>query len=127
MTMDSNIVTFPDLSPKRGRANSVSSEQEEAPKKAHWRPRIRNEPNMQRLLFRSSHLIVESDEADLVRDVCFAVDRAQTKLKRIQRRLKGVQEQAATQVQLLTAAETKLAAAIVVALLSTREGKSDGS
>jgi hypothetical protein len=56
----------------------------------------------------------------LVRDVCLAVDRAQTKLKRIQRRLKDVQEQAAAQVQLLTAAETKLIAAIVAALLSTR-------
>jgi hypothetical protein len=75
---------------------------------------------MQTFLFRSYHLIVESDEADLVRDVCFGIDRAQTKLKAIQRRLKGVQEQAAAQVQLLTAAETKLTAAIVAALLSTR-------
>jgi Arc/MetJ-type ribon-helix-helix transcriptional regulator len=38
----------------------------------------------------------------------------------IRRRLKRVQEQAAAKVQLLTAAETKLTAAIVVALLSTR-------
>jgi hypothetical protein len=75
---------------------------------------------MQRLLFRSSHLIVESDETDLVRDVCFSIDRAQAKLKRIQRRLKDVQEQAAARVQLLTAAETKLTAAIVATLLSTR-------
>ncbi len=81
---------------------------------------------MQRLLFRSSHLIVESDEADLVRDVCFGIDRAQTKLKAIQRRLKGVQEQAAASVQLLTAAETKLTAAIVAALLSTRGDLSNG-
>jgi hypothetical protein len=72
------------------------------------------------LLFRSSHLIVESDETDLVRDVCFSIDRAQAKLKRIQRRLKDVQEQAAARVQLLTAAETKLTAAIVATLLSTR-------
>jgi hypothetical protein len=82
-------------------------------------------PNLQTLLFRSSHLIVKSDEADLVRDVCFAVDRAQTKLKRIQQRLKAVQEQAAAQVQLLTAAETKLTAAIVAALLSTRGGNAN--
>jgi hypothetical protein len=47
------------------------------------RPRACDGPNLQRLLFRSSHLIVESDEADLVRDVCVDVDRAQTKLKRI--------------------------------------------
>jgi hypothetical protein len=84
------------------------------------RERVRNERTMHTFLFRSSHLIVESDEADLVRDVGFAVDRAQTKLGQIQRRLKGVKEQAAAHVELLTAAETKLTAAIVAALLSTR-------
>jgi|ERR1700675_4665554 len=82
--------------------------------------------NMRTFAFRGSHLIVESDEAELVRDVGFAVDRAQTKLKAIQRRLKGVQEQAAAQVELLTAAETKLSAAIVVALLSRPRGDLDG-
>ena len=80
---------------------------------------------MQRLLFRSSRLIVESDEADLVRDVGFNIDRAQTKLKRLQRRLQSVQEQAAAEVQLLSAADTKLTAAIVAALLSTRGGNSN--
>jgi hypothetical protein len=36
--MSDNIFTFPGLSPKRGRANPVSSEpQEEVPKKVHWR------------------------------------------------------------------------------------------
>ena len=99
------IIDFPNPSPRR---------------RALRRTSVRNGPNLQRLLFRGSRLIVESDEADLVRDVGFAVDRAQTKLKAIQRRLKGVQEQAAAQVQLLTAAETKLTAAIVAALLSTR-------
>jgi hypothetical protein len=99
----STIITFPD--------NRAS--------RALRRTHVRNGPNMQRLVFRSSHLIVESDEADLVGDVCLAVDRAQTKLKAIQRRLKDVQEQAAAQVKLLTAAETKLTAAIVAALLST--------
>lgn len=82
--------------------------------------RVRNGPNMQRLLFRGYDLIVESEEADLVRDVCFNVDRARTKLKAIQRSLQGVRERAAARVQLLTAAETKLTAAIVAALLSTR-------
>jgi len=106
------VIDFPNASHRRG-----------APRhRAAYRSRTSacNEPNMQRLVFRSSHLIVESDEADLVRDVCFAVDRAQTKLKAIQRRLKGVQEQAAAQVKLLTAAETKLTAAIVAALLLTQ-------
>ena len=76
--------------------------------------------NMRTFAFRSSHLIVESDEADLVRDVGLALDRAQTKLGQIKRRLKGVQEQAAANVHLLTAAETKLTAAIVAALLKQR-------
>jgi hypothetical protein len=86
------------------------------------RSRVRNGANMQRLLFRSSRLIAESDEADLVRDVGLALDRAQTKLRRIKQRLKDVQEQAAAQVELLTAADAKLTAAIVAALLSTRGG-----
>jgi Mg2+ and Co2+ transporter CorA len=82
-------------------------------------------PNMQRLLFRSRDLILESDEADLVRDVCLDLDRAEKKLKAMRRRLQSVQEQAAAQVQLLTAADTKLSAAIVAALLSTRGGNAN--
>ena len=74
---------------------------------------------MRTFLFRSRDLIVESDEADLVRDVSLDIDKAQTKLVAIRRRLRGVQEQAAAQVQFLTSAETKLTAAIVAALLST--------
>jgi hypothetical protein len=84
------------------------------------RPYSERGPNMQTFVFRSYDLIVESVEADLVRDVCFDIEKAQTKLRAIRRRLKGVQEQAAAKVQLLTAAGTKLTAAIAVALLSTR-------
>jgi hypothetical protein len=47
---------------------------------------------MHSLLFRSRELILQSDEADLVRDVCFNIDKAQTKLKAIRRRLQGLQE-----------------------------------
>jgi hypothetical protein len=104
------VIDFPNASHRRG-----------APRhRAAYRSRTGacNEPNMHTFLFRSIDLIVESDEADLVRDVCFNIDRAQTKLERIQRRLKDVQEQAAAQLELLTTAETKLAAAIVAALLS---------
>jgi hypothetical protein len=36
---------------------------------------------MQTFLFRSRELIVESDEADLVRDVSLDIDKAQTKLE----------------------------------------------
>ena len=114
--MIDNVITFPEpagLFPKR-RTIPVTSE-----------PHVRNRRNMQTFVFRSYDLIVESDEADLVRDVCFDIDKAQTKLKAIRRRLKGVQEQAAAKVQLLTAADTKLAAAIVAALLSTRGGNAN--
>jgi hypothetical protein len=103
-----SVIEFPNASNRRRQRWTGSG----------WR--AQNGKSMQTFLFRSYDLIVESDEADLVRDVCFNVDMAQTKLKRIHRRLKDVQEQAAVQVQLLTTAETKLAAAIVVALLTRK-------
>lgn len=74
--------------------------------------------NMHTFLCRSYSLIVESDEADLVRDVCLDVDKAQTKLRSLQHRLQSVREQAAAQIEMLTAAETRLSSAIVAALLS---------
>jgi hypothetical protein len=116
--MTDNVITFPEPAgpfPKR-RAIPVTSKS---------RKNVRNVPNMHTLLFRSSRLIVESDDADLVRDVGLAIDRAETKLRRIKRRLKGVQAQAAADVQMLTTADTKLTAAIVAALLSTRGGNSN--
>jgi hypothetical protein len=70
--------------------------------------------NMRKALFRNREAIVESDEADLVRDVCLDIDKAQAKLARLQERLKTVR----AEVEFLTAAETKLSAAIVAALLS---------
>ena len=63
---------------------------------------------LQTFLFRSRNSILESDEADLIQDVSHDIDKAQTKLAAIRQRLRGVQEQAAAQVQFLTAAETKL-------------------
>ena len=115
--MSDNVVTFPEpagLFPKR-RTMPVTSEREN----------VRNGSNMHTFLFRSRDLILKSDEADLVRDVCLDLARAETKLKLIRRRLRGVQEQAATEVRLLTAADTKLTAAIVAALLSTRGGNAN--
>ena len=108
MSASDNVVEFRGKSAKPRASTS----------RALGRARVRNGPNMQRLLFRSSRLIAESDEAALVRDVGLAIDRAQTKLARIKLRLNSVQEQAAAEVQLLRTAETKLAAAIVAALLS---------
>jgi hypothetical protein len=99
-----SIIEFPNASERRRALRQASAQ---------------DRKNMQTYLFRSYHLILESEEADLVQDVRLNVDRAQTKLTRLRRRLQSVQEQAAAQVQLLTEAETKLAAAIVAALLST--------
>ena len=78
---------------------------------------------MQTFCFRSYGLIAQSDDADLIRDVSIDVDKARTKLRLVQQRLKGVKEQAAARIDLLTTAETKLKAVIVAALLS---GRPDG-
>jgi hypothetical protein len=75
---------------------------------------------MHSLLFRSRESILQSDEHDLVRNVCFDIDRAQGELERIRARIKSLQEYAATEIQLLTDATTKLSAALVAALLSTQ-------
>jgi len=94
-----NIVTFPGSSAnraaKRRLAPSGGSASAIEPK------------NMHKFLFRSRDLILESDEADLVRDVCFDIDKAQTKLKAIRRRLQGLQEYTAAQVQLYRHLTTK--------------------
>jgi hypothetical protein len=75
--------------------------------------------NMRTAAFRNREAIVEATEEDLVRDCCLEIDKAQFKLKRLQARLQTVRAQA----EFLAAAEIKLSAAIVAALLSTnREG-----
>jgi hypothetical protein len=66
-------------------------------------------------VFRSYNLILQSDEPDLMRDVCFDIDKAQTKLARIRRQLQHDREHAAGRAELLTSAEKKLSAAIVAA------------
>ena len=108
--MDSNIVRFP------GNRNIDSPGC-----RSSGRPyRIRGDKNRHTLLFRSRETILQADEPDLVRDVCFDIDRAQRKLERIRTRIESLQEYAATEIQLLTDADTKLSAAIVAALLSTQ-------
>jgi hypothetical protein len=107
--MSNNIFAFPG-NKTSDRPRSISSS---------GRPhRIRGEKNRYTLLFRSRDSILQSDEADLVEDVCFDVDRAKGKLERIRARLKSLQEYAATEIRLLTDADVKLTAAIVAALLS---------
>lgn len=83
--------------------------------------------NIRTLCFRSYDLIVEADEAELLRDVRLDTRKAEVKLRKVKERLQGEQERSAALIELLTMAETRLSAAIVVALLSTRGEKSDGS
>jgi hypothetical protein len=106
-----SVIEFPNAGPRR---------------RALRRARAQNGQNMHTFLFRSYDLIVESDEADLIRDVCLDIHKAEVKLKKVRQRLKDVQAWAASQEQLLTAADTKLTAAIVAALLSTRGGAAHG-
>jgi|SRR5450631_1684426 hypothetical protein len=109
--MSDNVLAFPG-NKTSDRSRSISSS---------GRPyRVRGEKNMHTLLFRSRESILQSDEPDLVRDVCFDIDRARGKLERIRARIESLQEYAATELQLLTDADTKLSAALVAALLSTQ-------
>jgi hypothetical protein len=97
-----NVIDFPNASRRRRKPYS-----QRGPKNRH------------KLVFRSYEHIVESNEADLIQDVCFDIDRAESKLRRVKQRLKNVLVESAAEVKLLSTAETKLTAAIVAALLST--------
>jgi hypothetical protein len=81
-------------------------------------PRRGSGVNIRTLCFRSREMLLESDEADLIRDVCLDIDKAETKLRKIRERLQSVQKWSAAQIEQLTAADAKLGAAIVAALLS---------
>jgi Mg2+ and Co2+ transporter CorA len=104
--MESNIVAFPNAVPR-------------AKVRAEYRSRTGDgQKNMHTYLFRSREALLEANEAELVRDVSMDLDKASKKLNGIRERLKGVQENYDTEMQSLKAAERKLAAAIVEALLS---------
>jgi Mg2+ and Co2+ transporter CorA len=101
-----NIVAFPNAVPR-------------AKVRAEYRSRTGDgQKNMHTYLFRSREALLEADEAELVRDVSMDLDKASKKLNGIRRRLKGVHEHYATEVQSLETVERKLAAALVEALLS---------
>ena len=68
-----------------------------------------------RLRFRSYNLILQSDEADLLDDVCYDMDKAQKKLNTIRRQIAADREHAAAREKLLTSGESRLSAAIVAA------------
>jgi hypothetical protein len=120
--MTDNIVEFRAAAKPRTHTFIDQADEED------WTPLRQNRihgPNMHTFAFRSLTAILESDETDLVRDIRFDLDKAKTKLKRISKRLKSVQEQAAAQVQRLTAAEAKLTAAITAAQTAPADDKSD--
>jgi DNA-binding transcriptional MerR regulator len=109
----SNII---ELSAFKGSHTLKSSEDvEQIARRGACRPYGRSERNMHTFVFRGYNLIAQSDEADLVRDVCLDVDKAQTKLKAVRRQLQRDCEHAAARAELLTSVESKLRAAIVAA------------
>src|SRR5689334_14657751 len=55
----------------------------------------RKRASMHTYVFRSYDMIVESDEAELVRDVSTDLHKAKVKLKKVRQRLQSVREQAA--------------------------------
>jgi hypothetical protein len=119
--MSADVITFPGSAPKSSRNVWIDDDEDEAPYSYRRRQRPYRDGAMHKALIRSYDLIVQSEDADLVRDVSFDIDRAQRKLNKIQKQLKSVQERAAARLHLLTTAETKLKAAIIAALLSREQ------
>lgn len=77
--------------------------------------RSRKKRSRQNLRFLGKDLILETDDVDLIHDVCCNIDRAQVKLRLISKRLAGLKQQSAVEIEKLTAAEIKLRAAIAAA------------
>jgi hypothetical protein len=93
-----------------GKESSTRSSEEDW---STFRPR--NKGSRRNLRFLGKDLILESDDADLIHDVSCNIDRAQVKLRLISKRLAGLKQQSAVEIEKLTAAEIKLRAAIVAA------------
>src|SRR5438552_15535431 len=84
----SNVIELSALRAARIPKRDLRSENDELmdPRGA-GRPCRRGGRNMHSFVFRSYNLILQSDESDLMRDVCFDIDKAQTKLARIRRQM----------------------------------------
>jgi hypothetical protein len=115
----SNVIELSAFNGARSPKRVLASENVE-PYEPRETGRRRAARSMHTFVFRSYNLIMQSDESDLMRDVCLDVDKAQTKLARIRRQLKRSREHAAARAELLTSAEAKLSAAIVAARSLTR-------
>jgi hypothetical protein len=111
-----NIFTFPSASARKSSGATSAAR----PKvRAEYRSRTGDgQKNMHTYLFRSREALLEANETELVRDVSMDLDKASKKLNGIRERLKGVKENYDAEMQSLKAAERKLAAAIVEALLT---------
>jgi hypothetical protein len=99
--------------PEERAAKRTTAEPEAEP--IEIEPRVKGRRQARRMVFRSYALIVQSAEADLMRDVCFDLHKAQVKLKAIRRQIAADREHAAAREKLLTSAESRLSAAIVAA------------
>jgi hypothetical protein len=108
-----NIVDFPGRQLQSNRVSNRISEDKSR------QTRRSTGVNIRTLCFRSYDLIVEADEGELLRDVCLDTHKAEVKLRKVRERLQGERERSAALIELLTAAETRLRAAIVAALLSS--------
>jgi DNA-binding transcriptional MerR regulator len=116
----SNIIELSAFKGPRSPRSVLHSENDECIEpSATGRPYRRSGRNMHTFVFRSYNMIVQSEEADLVRDVCLDVDKAQTKLKAVRRQLQRDREHAAARAELLTSVENKLSAAIEAAAVQT--------
>jgi len=115
----SNIIELSALRAARTSKRVLPSENV-APFEPRVTGRRRAGRSMHTFVFRSYNLIMQSDESDLIPDVCFDMDKAESKLKSIRRQLQHDREHAAAREKLLTSAEDKLSAAIVAAQSLTR-------
>ena len=77
MRESGNIFTFPGHSPKR---KGVAE-------KPNWTERRKNRKSARKFLFRSCNLIAESDDADLISDVCLDMHKAEVKLRQLREAL----------------------------------------
>lgn len=126
----SNVVKFPYAVTRRAfarlpRRSDNGTPEERAARRTNAKVEQLDEPrvkvrrrsgrSMHTFVFRSYTLIVESDEADLMRDVCFDMHKAQVKLTAIRRQIAADREHAAAREKLLTLAESRLSAAIAAA------------
>jgi hypothetical protein len=91
-----------------------------APDDADRPYRVRGEKKMHTLPFRSRESILQSNEPDLVRDVCRDIRQGSGKLERMRAHIDSLREYVATELQMLTEVDAKLSAALVAALLSTQ-------